>query len=264
MRKGILSLLIVWVMAVVIGIWIVGGQIAAYLWNISVFICAPIALIAFLIQILLFIKALCRKKKIIWNITFITISIILALPITVFMGISPLTYPTNEKLEDSISVLMPVKDAVVLGGENYKTHAMWPSECYAYDIVCEPYDVGSTELSDYGIFGADIMAPISGTVIGMDNDEPDITPNCEEFTSSLGNYVFIKVDNSDSYLILTHLEKNSITVSVNSHIEEGTIIGRVGNSGTTSEPHLHIQHQRNNPLEMTIPICAEGLPITFR
>lgn len=34
-----------------------------------------------------------------------------------------------------------------------------------------------------------------------------------------------------------------------------------GNSVTTSEPHLHMQHQRNNPMEMKFPVCAEGLPM---
>lgn len=58
--------------------------------------------------------------------------------------------------------------------------------------------------------------------------------------------------------------QDSIEVSVGEHIDIGDVIGKVGNSGTTSEPHLHIQHQRNNPLEMKFPVCAEGLPITFK
>lgn len=52
-------------------------------------------------------------------------------------------------------------------------------------------------------------------------------------------------------------------VQTGDKITQGQIIGKVGNSGTTSEPHLHIQHQRNNPVEIMFPICAEGLPIIF-
>ena len=165
--------------------------------------------------------------------------------------------------DDAIIAAMPVDDAVLFGGKEYKSHAMWPSECYAYDIVKEPHDVGSPALEDYGIYNCDVYSPVSGTVIATLNSEPDIVPNTEEFTSSLGNYIYIKIDNSDTYFILAHFKQNSITVNVGDHVEQNQVIGKAGNSGTTSEPHLHIQHQRNNPLDMVFPICAEGLPISF-
>ena len=159
---------------------------------------------------------------------------------------------------------MPVENAVVFGGKEYKTHAMWPSECYAYDILTEPYDVGSVNLNDYGVFNADVISPVFGTVIAMENSEQDITPNIDEFTSTLGNYIYLKVDETNTYLILAHLKQNSIAVSVGDHLSEGEFIGKVGNSGTTSEPHLHIQHQRTNPMNDIFPTCAEGLPINFK
>lgn len=54
-----------------------------------------------------------------------------------------------------------------------------------------------------------------------------------------------------------------MNVSVGDHVTKGMYIAKVGNSGTTSEPHLHIQHQRNNPMNMKFAICSEGLPIEF-
>ena len=80
---------------------------------------------------------------------------------------------------------------------------------------------------------------------------------------SLKNYIFLQVDNSDSYLILAHLKQGSVLVAAGEHVNAGDILGQVGNSGTTSEPHLHIQLQRENPVEMKFPVCAEGLPIRF-
>lgn len=53
-------------------------------------------------------------------------------------------------------------------------------------------------------------------------------------------------------------------VKVGDHVKEGDIIGRVGNSGSTSEPHLHIHHQRQNPIKTIYPIFAEGLPLYFK
>lgn len=71
------------------------------------------------------------------------------------------------------------------------------------------------------------------------------------------------MEETGTYFILAHLEKGSVNVSVGDYVEQGMLIGKVGNSGTTSEPHLHIQHQRNNPIDMKIAICAEGLPVQF-
>lgn len=264
MKKYLFRLLCAIIITCIVCVYCVGGQIGAYAWNIAVFIFAPVAIFLILVQTIILIVTLCRGKKVTWNIAFIAISIVFALPVTVLLGVSPVTYPTNATTDDSITVTMPIENAVILGGNKYKTHAMWPSECYAYDILKEPYNVESSNLHDYGIFGENIISPVKGRVIGIENSEPDIIPNTDEFASSLGNYIFIEIDETNTYLILAHLMQDSIEVSVGEHIEVGEVIGKVGNSGTTSEPHLHIQHQRNNPLEMKFPVCAEGLPITFK
>jgi len=264
MKKIVLGLLCAIAITLIVCVYCIGGQIGAYAWNSAVFIFAPVAIVAILVQTVIIIIALLKRKKVIWNIAFMTISIVFAIPVTVLFGVSPLTYPRNANYDDSITVTMPIENAILFGGKEYKTHAMWSSECYAYDILKEPYEVGSGNLDDYGIFGVDIISPIAGTVIAIENNEPDIIPNTEEFTSSFGNYIFIKIDETNTYLILAHLKKNSIVVSVGEHIDEGIVIGKVGNSGTTSEPHLHIQHQRNNPLEIKFPNLAEGLPISFK
>lgn len=264
MKKVIFGLLCAIAITLIVCVYYIGGQIGAYSWNSAVFIFAPVAIVAILVQAVILIIALFKGKKVIWNIAFMVVSIVFAIPATVLFGVSPLTYPTNASYDNSITVTMPIENAILFGGKEHKAHAMWPSECYAYDILKEPYEVGSVSLDDYGIFGVDIISPIAGTVIALENNEIDIIPNTEEFTSSLGNYIAIKIDETNTYLILAHLKQNSIVVSVGEHIGEGIVIGKVGNSGTTSEPHLHIQHQRNNPLEIKFQTCAEGLPIYFK
>jgi len=79
-----------------------------------------------------------------------------------------------------------------------------------------------------------------------------------------GNHVYIKIDEMGTFLLLNHLKKGSVLVKVGDHVNEGDIIGKVGNSGSTSEPHLHIQHQRQNPTKTIYPIFAEGLPLYFK
>jgi len=73
----------------------------------------------------------------------------------------------------------------------------------------------------------------------------------------------MRIEKTGTYLIFAHLKINSIRVKTGDIIEVGTTIAQVGNSGTTSEPHLHIQHQKNNPIDSVIVIADEGLPIIF-
>ena len=46
-------------------------------------------------------------------------------------------------------------------------------------------------------------------------------------------------------------------------VQEGDPIGACGNSGNTSEPHIHIHHQRQDPQRFPLNF-AEGLPLYFR
>lgn len=64
-------------------------------------------------------------------------------------------------------------------------------------------------------------------------------------------------------MLLNHLKKSSVLVKAGDHLKPGDTIGRVGNSGSTSEPHLHIHHQKQDPTKVIYPILAEGLPLFF-
>lgn len=262
-KKVILFGIITWEIMSIGIIYGLGGDIAPWIWNFNIFLLAPIASLSIVVQLAVLTIRLIKREKIVWNLLFLIMAVIIAYPITVLLGVSTLTYPLHEKVTEEFKMQLPISEGVVFGGKDYRTHAVWPSECYAYDIVKVPYNTESNELEDYGIYLADVKAPVSGTVIALKDTEDDILPNTEQFKSGLGNYIFIEIDKTGSYLILAHLEKNSITVAVGDYISPGMIIAKVGNSGTTSEPHLHIQHQKNNPLHTKIPICARGLPIWF-
>lgn len=264
MKKKIgLSCILLWELISIGIIYGIGGQIAPWIWCGNIFVIAPIACISLLVQIVVTTVRAMKHKKICWNLLFAVATVMVAYPITILFGVSPLTYPIHDNSSPSITIQSPVINGISLGGKDYKTHAVWPSECYAYDIVKEPYSINSNELCDYGIYLADVVCPVTGTVIEVKDTEDDILPNTESFSSSLGNYIYIEIEATGTYLILAHLEKNSIKVAVGDYVTQGMNIAKVGNSGTTSEPHLHIQHQRNNPKGMMFSVCAEGLPIQF-
>ena len=59
---------------------------------------------------------------------------------------------------------------------------------------------------------------------------------------------------------LAHMQRNSVRVAVGDVVKPGDVLGLVGNSGNTSEPHLHIHVQ--NVADFFDP-NAVGLPLEF-
>ena len=49
------------------------------------------------------------------------------------------------------------------------------------------------------------------------------------------------IDQGGEFSYLAHLKKGSVTVKPGDKVERGEIIGQIGNSGNSSEPHLHFQ-----------------------
>jgi murein DD-endopeptidase MepM/ murein hydrolase activator NlpD len=52
-----------------------------------------------------------------------------------------------------------------------------------------------------------------------------------------------------------HLQPGSLRVKVGDKVKAGQVLGLVGNTGNTSEPHLHFQLMNANS-----PLGSEGLP----
>ncbi|MTV25525.1 M23 family metallopeptidase [Nitriliruptoraceae bacterium ZYF776] len=73
----------------------------------------------------------------------------------------------------------------------------------------------------------------------------------------LGNHLVIDLDGGGS-VVLAHLQRGSVRVSVGDRVEAGEVVARVGNSGNSSEPHLHLQLA-----DRTRPSVSAGLPFVF-
>lgn len=184
--------------------------------------------------------------------------------------IVPVAYPSSiRSTEPSASVRLPA-DAplkVLWGGDTVEVnqHVIIPDQRWAYDLVVAPYLTGSANLEDYGCYGVAVVAPASGTVAAAHDGEPDMTPgrSSDNTQAPKGNYVAIRLDATGTFLIVAHLKAGSVRVAAGERVVEGQEIGQCGNSGNTSEPHIHIHHQRQDP--NLIPLgFAEGLPLYFR
>lgn len=73
----------------------------------------------------------------------------------------------------------------------------------------------------------------------------------------------MRIEETGTYLVIAHLKNGSVAVETGDIVEEGQVIGECGNSGNSSEPHIHIHHQRQDPTVFPLNF-AEGLPLYFR
>jgi hypothetical protein len=183
--------------------------------------------------------------------------------------VAPQTYPASlERTQPAATVRLPanVPLKVVWGGDTKKVnqHVVVPDQRWAYDLLVEPYFSGSSELTAYGCYGVPVVAPAAGTVVRAHDGEPDMTPGVasNNYEAPEGNIVALRLE-TGTYLLLAHLKPGSVRVKVGDLVAEGQEIGQCGNSGNTSEPHIHIHHQRQDPNLYPINF-AEGLPLYFR
>lgn len=99
---------------------------------------------------------------------------------------------------------------------------------------------GSTYKEDYFAWDEEILSPADGVVVKVVDGNPDMEIGFADEEHPGGNYVVIK-HAEGWYSFCGHMKHGSITVAEGETIEKGQVIGRLGNSGNTSEPHLHIQ-----------------------
>jgi Peptidase family M23 len=119
-----------------------------------------------------------------------------------------------------------------------------------------------TALSDvgtYGIYGKAVFSPCDGRVRNTRDGSPDEVPPEGSGARAAGN--FVAIDCGEVTVLLAHLRQGSIGVRVGQPVRVSDQIGSVGNSGNSSEPHLHI-HAAKNP--GPTGLGGIGVPIRFQ
>lgn len=244
---------------------LIGGMPKIYAWYLLQLL-LPVAGLCGLIYSIarwFFLKRFDRTVKGTGLISFLAL-------LPAIMIVFPLAYPASlEHTSPSATVRLPANGPlkVVWGGNTLKVnqHVVVPDQRWAYDFVVEPYFTESATLTEYGCYGIPVVAPIAGMVTAVHDGEPDMVPgqSSNNVKAPTGNYVVIQLDDTGTYLVIAHLKPGSVTVTAGQRVEEGQVIGACGNSGNTSEPHIHIHHQRQDPAKYPINF-AEGLPLFFR
>lgn len=72
-----------------------------------------------------------------------------------------------------------------------------------------------------------------------------------------GNHVIVLHDDGTA-AVYAHLQKGSVTAQAGQHVRVGTQLGEVGNTGNSSEPHLHV-----HLMDRADPNAAAGLTMTW-
>ena len=70
-----------------------------------------------------------------------------------------------------------------------------------------------------------------------------------------GNTIILQAENKD-FLFLSHFKQNSISVKVGESVIKNQLLGLSGNSGNSSEPHLHFHIQNRADMIKGVGIKA--------
>jgi hypothetical protein len=109
----------------------------------------------------------------------------------------------------------------------------------------------------YVIFGDPVFAPCPGRVVVASDGAPDMPPPQPDRSHMAGNHVML--DCAGTWVLLGHLQRGTVAVHMGQIVKTGDYLGRVGNSGNTSEPHLHVHAQR--PGTDAEPLSGDPVPI---
>ncbi|MEZ4396809.1 MAG: peptidoglycan DD-metalloendopeptidase family protein [Candidatus Krumholzibacteriia bacterium] len=143
--------------------------------------------------------------------------------------------------------------------ENY--HASTRDQRFALDLLVMDGDATHVDdgahNSDYFAYGRPVLAPAAGTVVAAVDSVPENAPGQMDGASPLGNHVVIDHGNGE-FSFLAHLQPRSLRVAPGDRVEPGDTLGLCGNSGHSSEPHLHY-HLQNSPRFGD----GDGLPAPF-
>jgi hypothetical protein len=155
--------------------------------------------------------------------------------------------------------------AVLQGGNSVALnpfHQWYASDRHAVDLV-KLGGLGNRarvfpaeHLADYAIFDVRVFSPCAGEVEQAVGDLPDHELGAMDFEHPPGNHVLLRCDGV--HVLLAHLRQSSLAVAVHDRVARGQLLGRVGNSGGTREPHLHLAAM---DLEGTFP-AARAVPFT--
>jgi hypothetical protein len=118
----------------------------------------------------------------------------------------------------------------------------------------------ASKVENYVDYGAEVLAVADGTVVETLNDLDDQVPGKlpDPATITLqnidGNHIVIDLGKG-LYAFYAHFQKRSVLVKKGQRVKRGQVLGKLGNTGNTSAPHLHF-----HLIDGASPVGSSGLP----
>jgi len=135
--------------------------------------------------------------------------------------------------------------------------------------------IGTEPPTRFFSFGRPILSPVDGTVVDAHDGEIDHEARRSQLTlvpyvlgqaerlregipAIAGNYVVIALPGGAPFVALVHLRLFSLRVSIGDAVSAGQPIAECGNSGNSTQPHLHLQVMDSQDLGV-----ARGVPMVL-
>jgi murein DD-endopeptidase len=116
---------------------------------------------------------------------------------------------------------------------------------------------------NYYAYGSDALAVADGVVTEVKDGIPENIPGRDSRAVPItletvgGNHVILDIGGGH-FAFYAHLQPGSLRVKLGDKVRRGQVVGLVGNSGNSTEPHLHFHIENGSS-----PLGAEGLPYSL-
>jgi murein DD-endopeptidase len=116
---------------------------------------------------------------------------------------------------------------------------------------------------NYYAYGSDALAVADGVVTEVKDGIPENVPGINSRAVPItletvgGNHVILDIGGGH-FAFYAHLQPGSLRVKLGDQVRRGQVLGLVGNSGNSTEPHLHFHIENGSS-----PLGAEGLPYSL-
>ncbi len=252
------------------------GLVVAYLWTttrweiVSIYL-RPVIPVLYVIACAVGYKRISKQKVSANKIVLILSVGIHFVLIVLFLGLNWFSFKGYISPENTIDLASPFKSGkqiVLHGGSSpfINGHYHVKPQNHAVDIVgLNTFGMrassfaGGADLNNYEIYGEAVYSPCNGTIIDVVDQYDDLIPPNTDKINLAGNYILIESDGLE--ILLAHLKKGSISVRPGDIVTTNTLLGRVGNTGNTSEPHLHMHVEKGG--EPNTILNGEGVPFTI-
>jgi hypothetical protein len=139
-------------------------------------------------------------------------------------------------------------------------------ERFAIDFVQigpdgKTYSGNPKDNHSYHAYGADIIAVADGRIVdakgGIKDNVPGAVAGPVTMATIGGNYLIEDIGHG-AYAFYAHLRRGSIKAWVGAQVKHGQVLASLGNTGNSSEPHLHF-----HVIDAPSPLAGNGIPYAF-